>query len=176
MTCFTVIVFQIDPPIDRFWPITSQLSYEHTSFGILVYVYISLLFFSGGLPIPIDPSRSIFIHYLLFIHLFLARQPPYSYFYNFHFLGNNCGSCIHVFIFVCCLSLVLFDPWSVPGLHHTQFMKTRPKDADSSRYVYLSWLLLGFTTVYLCLAQSWSVGSYFIDCWAPCFRCCSSWT
>ena len=41
----------------------------------------------------------------------------------------------HVFMYssLCiCISLVLFDPWSVLGLHHTQFMKTRPKDADSS--------------------------------------------
>ena len=80
-------------------------------------------------------------------------------------------------LYICaCISLVLFGPWSVSGFLHTQFMKTCPKDADSPRYFYLSWLLMVFYNGVPLPGTSWPVGSYPIDCWAPCFHCCSSWT
>ena len=162
------------------------MSTRHLASCVCAYFFIN---FSGGLPISSDPSRSIFIHS---IHIFRARQPPFLTSITSIF-GHNVDR-IHVYyiyilyisyiLYICvCISLVLFDPWSVSGFLHTQFMKIWPlfsicpKDADSLRYIYLSWLLNGF--LQRC-ASAWhsleSVGSYSIDCWAPCFHCCSSWT
>ena len=130
MTCFTVIVFQTDPPIDRFWPITSQLSYEHTSFGVLVYVYIYYFYQGACLFRVIHLEVYLFIIYYSFISSWPGSRriltSTTSIFWAIIVDHNFMYSSLCF-----CISMVLFDPWSVPGLHHTQFMKTRPKDADS---------------------------------------------
>ena len=88
-----------------------------------------------------------------------------------------------IYILYMCLYLLGFI-WSLVSLwvsSHTIYedlasFLNLPKRRWQSK-IFLPILTFdGFYNGVPLLGTSWPVGSYSIDCWAPCFHCCSSWT
>ena len=116
---------------------------------VCAYLFI-IYYFSGGLPISNDPSRSIYSY--------RARQPPFLTSVTSIF-GHNVDL-VRIYLYIIYIIYILYMwfyilgfIWSLVSLwvsSHTiyeelaSFSSICPKDADSLRYIYLSWLLNGF--------------------------------
>ena len=94
----------------------------------------------------------LYIYYIYFIYVVL-----YPWFYLV--LGQSLGFFTH-------------NLWRI-GLFFLNLPKRRWQSKIYLPILTFEWFLQRCTSAWHSLE---SVGSYSIDCWAPCFHCCSSWT